>query len=296
MGQIVDSLVRTIDVGNRALVFGGSYGNLQATEAVLAYATENGFDASNTIFTGDTVAYCGQPQETVDAIRAFGCHLIMGNCEESLAAGRDDCGCGFEEDSACSILSAQWYGFCERTLSAETKSWMGTLDKQVMVKIGDFSLRCFHGSDAAINQFVFPSDVSDGHFGIPSEPEIDGYIVGHSGIPFIAQETTRLWINSGSSGMPANDGTPRVWVATLEATQSTLSAQLHCLEYPYKNAMRAMADAGLRNGYRDCLESGIWPSHDVLPQKELEMSGAPLRPYKRSIDKAHPSDVLGFVA
>lgn len=31
--------------------------------------------------------------------------LIAGSCEENLAAGALDCGCGFEEGTACDLLS-----------------------------------------------------------------------------------------------------------------------------------------------------------------------------------------------
>ena len=70
---------------DRVFVFGGAYGNLQATEAILSEAKRRGFSSDEIIFTGDCVAYCGQPQETADLIRLSGVNTIMGNCEEALA-------------------------------------------------------------------------------------------------------------------------------------------------------------------------------------------------------------------
>src|SRR5262249_6191085 len=46
-----------------------------------------------------------RPEETVSVLRDWGCHVIAGNCEEQLAAGGADCGCGFPEGSACDRLS-----------------------------------------------------------------------------------------------------------------------------------------------------------------------------------------------
>ncbi|MGI9351990.1 MAG: metallophosphoesterase family protein [Rhizobiaceae bacterium] len=266
------------DVGNRALVFGGAYGNLQATEAILKCARELGFSPDQIIFTGDSAAYCGQPSQTVQLIRDTGIHVIMGNCEESLAQDADDCGCGFDEGTECDLLSAEWYRFCKNALDAEAKEWMRRLPKSVLFKVGDSRLQCFHGTPAAINQFVFSSNIKNRDIDLQPDVNVDGYLVGHSGIPFLAEIGGKAWINSGAAGMPANDGTPRVWFSILESKNGELIVQTHPLEYDHKAAAEAMAEAGLENGYRDCLYSGIWPSHDVLPQFERLTTGKPLAP------------------
>ncbi|MDH3791615.1 MAG: metallophosphoesterase, partial [Rhodospirillales bacterium] len=48
------------------LVFGGPYGNLQATRALLDEAARRGIAPSRLLCTGDVVAYCADPQATVD--------------------------------------------------------------------------------------------------------------------------------------------------------------------------------------------------------------------------------------
>ena len=77
------------------LIFGGPYSNLQATIAMQARAAELEIPAKRTLCTGDIVAYCAEPAETIDLIRSWGIHVVMGNCEESLAFSEPDCGCGF---------------------------------------------------------------------------------------------------------------------------------------------------------------------------------------------------------
>jgi hypothetical protein len=64
------------------MVFGGPYSNLRALTALRARADELGIPASHCICTGDVVAYCAEPEETTAAIRAWGCHVVAGNCEE----------------------------------------------------------------------------------------------------------------------------------------------------------------------------------------------------------------------
>ncbi|MDU1669788.1 MAG: metallophosphoesterase family protein, partial [Bradyrhizobium sp.] len=77
------------------LLFGGPYSNLQATEAVLAEARRRHIPPHRIVCTGDVVAYGGDPKACVDLIRRSGIQIVMGNCEEQLAADADDCGCGF---------------------------------------------------------------------------------------------------------------------------------------------------------------------------------------------------------
>src|SRR5438128_10375725 len=91
------------------LVFGGPYSNLEATQALLDQAAKMQIPAERIICTGDIVAYGADAAATVSLIRRAGCHVVMGNCEENLAGGAKDCGCGFPEGSACERLSAAWF-------------------------------------------------------------------------------------------------------------------------------------------------------------------------------------------
>ncbi len=85
------------------LLFGGPYSNLQAVEALAAFAAARGVFGGQMICTGDIVAYCGAPSESVAAIRALGCAVVAGNCELQLASGAEDCGCGFAPGSSCDM-------------------------------------------------------------------------------------------------------------------------------------------------------------------------------------------------
>lgn len=275
----------------RLFVFGGAYGNLEATRALLAKAGSLGFTPAQTLFTGDLVAYCGNPQETVDLIREYGCHVIMGNCEEALAGDAEDCGCGFEEGSACSVLSAQWFAFCRERLDHETKAWMGTLPRALEIEVAGLRFLACHGSPVSINDFIFPSQKEKIALALDQASGFDGVIAGHSGLPFVCHSESGFWLNSGAAGMPANDGTADVWYATLEADhERTVHAATHRLAYDVESAMRSMAQAGLNNGYHDCLASGLWPSLDVLPGEERARTGQAIPETKKAFRRT-PLDV-----
>ena len=61
--------------------------------------------------------------------------------------------------------------------------------------------------------------------------------------------------------MPAHNGTPTTSYGTLDAG----SFKIHDLSYDHQTAQSAMITAGLDQGYHTALETGYWPSEEVLP-------------------------------
>lgn len=260
------------------LVFGGPYSNLEATQALLAEAEHLGIAPERMICTGDVVAYGADPAATVELIRSVGCHVVMGNCEESLAAGADDCGCGFPAGSACERLSAAWFAHAVAELAPDARTWMTRLPRRIDIEIGGQRLAVVHGGLTRINQFIFASTAAVAKERELSRGSVDGIIGGHSGLPFTQVVGSRLWHNAGAIGMPANDGTPRIWYSVLTPTQDGLSVEHGALEYDFAQAARKIRQRGLPEEYATALETGLWPSCDVLPWKEIRERGVPLNP------------------
>ena len=80
-------------------------------------------------------------------------------------------------------------------------------------------------------------------------------------------------MNAGSVGLPANDGTSDGWYCLLEPGAAGLSVSWHRLNYDWQLSQQRMQQAGLCDGYDACLESGLWPSLDVLPPQERGETG-----------------------
>src|SRR5579872_2062234 len=122
---------RVVRMDGPVLVFGGPYSNLEATRAVLAEARRLGIPPQRIICTGDIVAYGADARATLAAVREAGGWAIMGNCEESLASGAGDCGCGYAEGSACDRLAVEWYAHADRSLDGEGRAWMAQLPRRL---------------------------------------------------------------------------------------------------------------------------------------------------------------------
>ena len=74
--------------------------------------------------------------------------------------------------------------------------------------------------------------------------------------------------------MPANDGTSRVWFSTIRLDlQEQIVIEHHNLNYNALAAQKSMLSNGLSQGYHQTLIDGLWPSMDVLPDKEKSLSG-----------------------
>lgn len=258
------------------LVFGGPYGNLEATRALREVAAGHRIPASRVICTGDVVAYGADPQAVTDLVRDWGCAVVMGNCEESLAADAEDCGCNFNEGSACAVLSAQWFTATRRDLDMDSKRWMGSLPRRVDFTLAGMRLAAVHGMDSQIAGWVFASTPDEVKRAEIERTGAHGVVAGHCGVPFTDVVDGGLWHNSGALGMPANDGTPRVWYSVLTPTAEGISVVHHPLSYDHASAAAKMRESGYPREYAEALASGRWPSCDILPSSERGATGRPL--------------------
>ncbi|WP_366139972.1 metallophosphoesterase family protein [uncultured Pelagimonas sp.] len=262
--------VHLFDEGGPVLIFGGPYSNLQATQAMRAEAQRRGIPSERCICTGDVVAYCGNPAETVAEIRDWGCAVVAGNCERQLASGAQDCGCGFEEGTTCDLLSAGWFSFASAALDQDARNWMMELPDSISFGRGESAPDCFciHGGLTDISRFLWSCspqaefDEELRELATRSGKGTPNYVfAGHSGIPFDRRIGDVRWINAGVIGMPPNDGRQTGRFVVLDQGK----VEVFDLAFDHIGARAAMEQAGLTQGYHRGLTSGFWPSEDVLP-------------------------------
>jgi predicted phosphodiesterase len=269
------------NLGSRStpiISFGGPYGNVHAVRALRTEADRLSIPADHIICTGDIVAYGGDPEETVNEIREWGIAVVQGNVEQALAAASDTCECGYGERSACAVLSERWYAHCIASVSNDSKHWMNTLPTGLTLRLEDIAITVIHGGLRVINQFVFESTPESLKRAALDESGADLIVAGHSGLPFTEELDGRVWHNSGVIGLPANDGTPDVWYSLVEIIDGGLVIHHRRLKYDFSAAARSMRHQGLPEEYARCLETGLWPSDDILPETERAARGRPMEP------------------
>jgi len=260
------------------MVFGGPYSNLEATRAVLAEAARLAIPPDRIICTGDVVAYGADPAATTELVRSSVRHVVMGNCEQSIATNSSDCGCGFPTGSICEQLSVEWFAHAARELTADARLWMAQLPYRIDIEIGGYRFAVIHGGIDVINRFIFASSAAASKLEEIRIAGFDGIIAGHCGLPFTQTIEGQLWHNAGAIGMPANDGTPRVWFSLLRPKTDGIEIEHCALDYDFVTAAAKIRGAGLPEEYASSLETGLWPSCDVLPLEEVHERGTALEP------------------
>ena len=263
--------MQKIDLGvlsGDILVFGGVYSNLHALDALIARADEMGIPPSNMICTGDVVAYCAYAEDSVQRIRDLGCVVLSGNCEQQLAANADDCGCGFDAGSTCSLLSRTWYAHAKAQISDGSREWMAGLPDRITFTHHGLRYGVMHGGASDVSRFIWPVTADTE---IRSEIDlletqvgaVDRVLCGHSGIPMTREIDGKVWINSGAIGMPAHDGD----LDTHFAVISEKSIENKLLYYNVEAAFQAMQANSLTQGNHATLKTGYWPSEETLPME-----------------------------
>jgi predicted phosphodiesterase len=202
----------------------------------------------------------------------------MGNCEESLGQAAVDCGCGFDADTTCAMLSDQWFRYASERVDADARTWMRQLPRIIEFKIQKHKVCVIHGGVSRINQFIYASTSQAEKSAQFDLLRADIIIAGHCGLPFGESLGNNYWLNSGAIGMPANDGSRDGWYLLLDAHGKRLGASWHRLQYDARSEQQVMVERGLDNGYAQALLTGLWPSMDVLPQAERRLRGQPLSP------------------
>lgn len=248
------------------LVFGGVYSNLHALNAFINIANKHDIPPQNVICTGDVVAYCADSLACVERIVEYGCPVLAGNCEKQLALDAEDCGCGFDTGSTCSLMSRAWYAHAQTEMTNTARTWMDALpDRITFTHLGKRYV-VVHGGASDISRFVWPvtpaEEIKHEINLLWSEVgSIDCVLAGHTGIVMQQKVDDVDWINAGAIGMPANNGNPTTSYIKMDAD----GIEVFELDYDYLGAKQEMEKVGLMQGYHDCLQTGFWPSEETLP-------------------------------
>jgi len=265
------------EVMEPVLVFGGPYSNFQATQEMKHISQELGIPSERVFCAGDSVAYCGEPEATVQLLQDWWIHMIVGNTEVQLREKQDNCGCGFEKWATCDTLSNIWYNYAQKELSEASLSYFDTLPDHIEFSMWGKKITLVHGAYSNISKFIFPSTS-------PSEKELeftqtkaDIILATHSGIPFLEQLGEKTWVNVWVVWMPANDGTLRAWYYLI-TPQNDGRICIERKSFLYNAALteEIMRMSQLSPEYSQVFHTGLWENCDILPEKETSEQWKPL--------------------
>lgn len=251
----------------RIAVFGGVYSNYLALEAILEDAKKR--DAEAIFCLGDLGGFGPHPDRVFPLLKEAGVLAIQGNYDESLALGKDDCGCGYT-DPRDNFFARISYEYTFRKTSPENRAWLGTLPKHRRIKLGGLRVLMCHGSPRIINEFLWESTTPNGLLEkFMRDFRTDVILCTHTGIKWHrALPGGKHLVNVGVIGRPENDGTTNVWYTILTA-EDDLQVEFIPLHYDDETLAREMEQEGLPSEFVETIRTGWWTTClEILPAKE----------------------------
>jgi len=254
----------------RVAVFGGVYSNALALDALLADAHRR--DVEALFCLGDMGGFGPHPDRVFPLLRDGGVQCMQGNYDQSLAAGREDCACGYTDprDNHYARIS---YEYTYRNTSAEHRRWLGALPATLRFRLGRHRVRCAHGSPRQVNEFLWESTTPDGLIrALLREQAADVILCTHTGIKWhrvLPDEGAHL-VNVGVIGRPENDGTTGVWYTLLTSDGADrFDVEFVPLAYDHETLAREMLAEGLPPEFAETVRTGWWTTClENLPSKE----------------------------
>lgn len=264
------------DIGElkgKCLLFGGVYSNYQALSKLREIASDQNIKPSNIICTGDILGYCAEANESIELIREWGIRSILGNVEIQVRDDAEACGCNFDEGSRCDVFSQNWYNYTCKVIEPDHKDWLNSLPDHIRFSIHGQEAVVVHGAYPNVSEFVFKSTPWSRKEEILKTLDADIIIAGHCGLPFSDFRDHKYWLNPGVIGMPANDGTSRVWYMILDPDENRLNFQHLSYQYDHNTTARLMNDNNLPPTYAETLSSGLWDNMEILNEEEKLLRG-----------------------
>jgi predicted phosphodiesterase len=224
-------------------IFGDIHANLEAFQAVLGHASQEG--CSDYVCVGDIVGYAANPRECLDLVRQMGCPVVKGNHDEEAVL----------ETSLEGLnpLARQAMEWTRAQLNPEDRAFLKSL--KLVRQVRDFTI--VHATLDTPGSWTYVTNKFDAmasfsyqftqlcFYGHTHTPRI--YMKGDTVEPVEAMSVKlemgrKYFINTGSAGQP-RDGDWRASYATYDpAAQEVV---IHRIEYDIQRAQDKIIDAGL---------------------------------------------------
>lgn len=239
----------------RVAVLADVHGNLPALEAVLEDIAPLHVEGIWTL--GDLTSGTGQNQ-VIRLLRSLDACMIRGNNENYLL----DCESGH---ASAQLASRQWavMRWAYQNIERELLNFIADLPEQCTISIpGMTPVRLVHGSPRHTREWLFPDRDQErmqrfkeaGFFADGSQPgclkealdfiEESVLACGHTHIPWVQQEGSRMAFNPGAAGS-AIDGDIRAQYALLTWQENRWQVELKAVPYDLEQVWRDFTCSGL---------------------------------------------------
>ena len=236
-------LERAVEEG-RLVLLGDVHGNLQALEAVIEHAKEQG--ASVFLCTGDLVGYGAEPEAVVKLVQERGMLTVAGNFDLKTLRTLPDP----DRTVGGKRMAFTW---TSAHLSDGAKSFLRNLPRELRFRLQGKRFLIAHGSPDSMDEHLGPETPKKRLKELARVAKADVVIMGHSHRPFTRSVDETLFINPGSVGRQ-DDGDPRAAYAILDL--GSLEVEQYRIDYDLESAVEAMERSGLPEEFGQMLRQG----------------------------------------
>jgi len=238
----------------RIAVISDIHGNRAALEAVLDDLATQRADAVYCL--GDLVGYAPFPDEVVNRIRQEGIPTIMGNYDDGVGFERDECGCAYR-DSVEQELGQRSLDWTKRHVTAENKTFLRTLHKEIRLDADGRRVLLVHGSPRKMNEYLFEDRPLSSFQRLAASSAAEVIVFGHTHKPYTKTVDGVLFLNVGSVGKP-KDGDWRACYAILEGAGP--SVEFRRVAYDVQSTAAAIRASELPDEFAADIERGGRPA------------------------------------
>ena len=238
----------------RIALFGDIHANLEALNAVLEDASEQG--CTEWVCLGDIVGYNANPGECLELVKAMECPVVKGNHDEDASGDHS-----LETMNPTAATALEW---TREQLTSEQRDWLRAL--RMVRQVSDFTV--VHSTldqpqawNYVTNKFDAMSNFSyqfthvcfHGHTHVPRVFVRGARVKEVAAEAVEVEEGLKYFINIGSVGQP-RDGDWRSCYVIYDL--STRLITFRRIEYDLETTQRKIRDAGLPPSLADRLADG----------------------------------------
>lgn len=238
----------------RTAIFGDIHANLEALEAVLADAAQQG--VSQYVCLGDVVGYNADPVACLDKIREMNCPTVKGNHDQEASEDHS-----LDNMNPVAAYALQW---TREQLDEDHRLWLKRL--RMVRQVSDYTIvhstldQPIHWNyvtnrfDAMSNfSYQFTQICFHGHTHVPKIYVKSDKVREVAAESVIIEPNAKYFINAGSVGQP-RDGDPRACYAIYDNESKIIVFRR--VDYDIATTQRKILEAGLPEMLAERLQEG----------------------------------------
>ena len=235
----------------KLLVLSDVHANYPALKAIENHVDPDRFH--RIVNAGDLTVYSTFPNETIEWFRRRTTSVcIAGNTDKRVLSILEGKPLGKPKKEE---KRAMYYWTCEKLLP-ENREYLKSLPEEAVVTMEDIRIRIIHGDfDEEEENSMSPGNPESRFRTLARESPYQGYILGHTHIPFHTIIDGVHFINPGSVGRPF-DGDPRASFAILKVSSGKMTVEHIRIPYSVEEVTSSLKNNGLPDIYGRMYRTG----------------------------------------